>query len=157
MNKKVDFTNGLGKMKSIYRMSDPQPNWNQTDPSQPDYIKGKENAEQYRPIMINGEEVLSADRSSGALNIVGGRGVTLSIQNGALVISSRATGGGDGGTCDCPDYVEGEGIDVVENEYGDMVISVEKNGVNDDMIEAVSVSKLIQDDGDVIILNGGNN
>jgi hypothetical protein len=29
----ADLNNGYGKMKSIYRMSDPQPNWEQNDPS----------------------------------------------------------------------------------------------------------------------------
>mgnify|MGYP003299768611 FL=1 len=41
-------------MSSIYRMSDAPPNWAQDDPTQPDYIKNKEEAEKLRPIYVNG-------------------------------------------------------------------------------------------------------
>ena len=51
------------RMRSIYRMSDAQPDWAQDDPSQPDYIKNKEYAERFRPISVNGQEVL-ADTST---------------------------------------------------------------------------------------------
>jgi hypothetical protein len=32
----------MRKATSIYRISDPQPNLDQDDPSQPDYVKGRE-------------------------------------------------------------------------------------------------------------------
>ena len=42
-NRTMDIKEYVQKKKfaSFYRMSDPQPNWEQDDPSQPNYIKGK--------------------------------------------------------------------------------------------------------------------
>ena len=63
------------KAMSIYRMSDPQPNLDQDDPSQPDYVKGKEQLQEVRPIEVNGVEVLDSKPDSGPLNLVAGRNV----------------------------------------------------------------------------------
>ena len=111
----ADLTNGFGKMKSIYRMSDPQPDWNQTDSSQPDYIKNKEGAQEVRPIYVNGEEVLSANVSSGPLNLVAGRNVTIAAEGNDVIIAAKS-GGGEGGSCDCPELIEGECIDIIDDE-----------------------------------------
>ena len=45
---------GTVNSMSFYRVSDAQPNWAQTDPSQPDYISNKNLAE--LPIIVDGEE-----------------------------------------------------------------------------------------------------
>ena len=46
-------TNSVNGM-SFYRMSDAPPDWTQNDPSQPDYIAGREQAE--LPVLVDGEE-----------------------------------------------------------------------------------------------------
>ena len=149
------LTNGFGKMKSIYRMSDPQPNWEQTDPSQPDYIKNKEGAQEVRPIKVNGEDFLSANVESGAVNLVAGRNITLSTEGNDVIISAKSSGGGDSGGCDCPDYIEGDGIDITETPYGQRVVSLEENSISDKHIASISVSKLVQEEDTILILNGG--
>jgi hypothetical protein len=36
-----------------------------------------------------------------------------------VVISAKSGGGSsEGGDCDCPEYVEGSGIDITENIFG---------------------------------------
>lgn len=87
-----DKKNGF---KSIYRVSDAQPNWAQTDPSQPDYIRNRDMAQEVRPIQVNGEEFLNNDVDSGALNLVAGRNVTLTTKNNSIIISAAGEGGGD--------------------------------------------------------------
>jgi antitoxin component of MazEF toxin-antitoxin module len=73
-------------------MSDAPPNWSQDDPTQPDYIKNKEEAEKLRPIYVNGEEILDDTHESGPLNLVEGDNVNLEVQGNNVIIS--ATGGG---------------------------------------------------------------
>lgn len=204
-------------MRSIYRMSDAQPDWAETDPSQPDYIKNKELAERFRPVSVNGEEVLDDSYQSGNLNLVGGENVDISVKNGSIVISAKnsdspdtpdtptqdtdtvrpiyvngeeilgdatesgelnlvggknvtlavegntvvisaSSGGGspEGGDCDCPEYIEGEGIDITENIYGQREISIETGAISNDMISSVSIDKITNTDGIKLILNGGN-
>ena len=151
----ADLMNGYGKMKSIYRMSDPQPNWEQTDPSQPDYIKNKEGAQEVRPIYVNGEEVLSADVTSGPLNLVAGRNIALAADGNNVIIAATSSGGG-GGSCDCPELIEGECIDIIDDEIrGQKTISLEKGSITDEYIESISMSKLVQDENEILILNGG--
>ena len=150
------LTNGMGKMKSIYRMSDSQANWAQTDPSQPDYIKNKEGAQEVRPIYVNGEEFLDANVESGPLNLVGGKNVTLSTDGNSIVISAKASGGGEGGGCDCPELLEGEGIDIVDNAYGQRTVSLEHGSITDEHVKSISMSKIVQDSTTKIVLNGGN-
>jgi wyosine [tRNA(Phe)-imidazoG37] synthetase (radical SAM superfamily) len=52
--------------------------------------------------------------------------------------------------------VEGEGIDIVTNENGQRVISLEKQGVTDEYIHSVSAEKITQKEGNKLVLNGGN-
>lgn len=199
-------------MRSIYRMSDTQPDWAETDPSQPDYIKNKELAERFRPVSVDGEEVLDDSYESGNLNLVGGDNVDISVENGSIKISAKvpeipdaptqdtdtvrpiyvngeevlnnstesgelnlvggknvklavegnmiiisASDGGssEGGDGECIEYVEGAGIDITENIYGQQEISIEPGAISDDMIQSVSIEKLVTN-GNVIILHGGN-
>ena len=155
------------RMRSIYRMSDAQPDWAEQDPSQPDYIKNKELVEKFRPVSVNGEEVLDDSYGSGNLNLVGGENIDISVENGSIKISAKtpeipdipdqhpdtvrpiyvngeeilnntadsgelnlvggknvslsiegnsviisAKSSGEGGNCDCPEVIEGEGIDI---------------------------------------------
>lgn len=193
-------------MRSIYRMSDAQPNWAQDDPSQPDYIRNKElaeklrpvsvdgqeilddsydsgglnlvsgenvelsakgksivisakkTAEKVRPIFVEGQEVLDSSEESGELNLVGGNNVTLKVSGNTVMISAKSSGGGssEGGDCDCPQYIEGEGIDITEDDLGRKLISIELGAISNDMIESVSFEKITQTDGIKLILNGGN-
>ena len=143
------------RMRSIYRMSDAQPNWAQDDPSQPDYIKNKESAEKFRPVSVNGEEVLDDSYASGGLNLVGGKNVTLNVEGNTITISAKS-GGGTGGDCDCPEYIEGDGIDITENKLGQQVISIEDGSISDDKIESISIDKIVQKEGMTLILNGGS-
>ena len=206
---------GSSRMRSIYRMSDAQPDWAETDPSQPDYIKNKELAERFRPVSVNGEEVLDDSYGSGNLNLVGGDNVDISVENGSIKISAKipeipdvpsiqdtdtvrpiyvngeeilsetaesgelnlvggknvtlavegntvvisaSSGGGspESGDCDCPEYIEGEGIDITENIYGQREISIETGAISNDMISSVSIDKITNTDGIKLILNGGN-
>lgn len=213
-----NFNNPIGSTNamSFYRMSDAPPNWAQSDPSQPDYIANKDQAElpiivdgeqfeqetegvveplelrsgenvqlvpsieetqdgsgkkhvvtinaavpefedKVRPVFVDGEEVLNSLLSSGALKLVGGRNVTLSIEDDSIVISAKSSGGeGGGGDCDCPEIVEGEGIDIAENAYGKLVVSLEKGAISDEYVSSISVEKLVQNAGATLILNGGN-
>ena len=206
MAQRLPNTSNSMRMYSIYRMSDSQPDWAQDDPSQPDYIKNKELAEKFRPISVDGQEVLddsyksgglnlvSGDNveistqgnsvvisakggestpdtvrpiyvenqevlgdsaSSGELNLVGGKNVTLDVEGNTVIISARSSGG-EGGGCDCPEYIEGDGIDITENTKGQQVISIENNSISDDMIESVSIDKIVQKEGFTLILNGGS-
>lgn len=143
------------RMRSIYRMSDAQPNWAQDDPSQPDYIKNKEQAEKFRPVSVNGEEVLDDSYSSGSLNLVGGKNVILDVEGNTITISAKSSGG-TGGDCDCPEYIEGDGIDITENKLGQQVISIEDGSISDDKIESISIDKIVQKEGMTLILNGGS-
>ena len=138
--------------RSIYRVSDAQPNWAQTDPSQPDYIKNKEDAQEVRPIKVNGEEFLSNEIQSGELNFAAGRNIVLTAKDNTIVISSVGGGGeGGGGVA----YIEGEGIDIVENEYGQFVITLEENAIVDKFVNSISFDKIAQKQDEVLILNGG--
>ena len=144
------------KFHNVQYFSAPQADWKQEDPTKPDFIKNKEEAEKVRPININGVEVLSDDRESGALNLVSGENITLSMNGNSIIISARNTGGGGGGSeCDCPEYVEGEGIDIIDNEQGQKVIAIEPGSIDDEHIESVSADKITQDEGETLILNGG--
>ena len=197
-------------MTSIYRMSDAPPNWSQNDPTQPDYIKNKEEAEKLRPIYVNGEQILDDTHESGPLNLVEGDNVNLEVQGNNVIISASGSGTSDpqpeeyrpiqvegqeiltknnsgalnlkggknvdlfvegndvyitatgsggegpGGGCDCPEIVEGEGIDIVKTAYGQKVVSLEKGAITDDYIESISVSKLVLVQGLTLVLIGGN-
>lgn len=215
MADKFNSLNSMAKvgMSSIYRMSDAPPDWSQDDPTQPDYIKNKEEAEKLRPIYINGQEILddthesgplnlvegdnvhfevqgnnviiSADTpetpempeippeeyrpiqvegqevlgsdNSGALNLKGGKNVQLFVEGNDVYITATGSGSeGSGGNCDCPEVVEGDGIDITETPQGQKIVSLEKGSITDDYIESISVSKLVQEQGITLVLNGGN-
>jgi hypothetical protein len=84
----LDPTAKVG-MSSIYRMSDAPPNWAQDDPTQPDYIANKEQAEKLRPIYVNGQQILDDTHESGPLNLVEGENVKFRVaDNGNSVIIS---------------------------------------------------------------------
>ena len=59
------------------------------------------------------------------------------------------------GECKCPDYIEGEGIDIISSAEGQRMILIENDSISDNKIKSVSVNKLIQEEGTTIILNGG--
>lgn len=158
MNKRLitnlDPTAKVG-MSSIYRMSDAPPNWAQDDPTQPDYIKNKQEAEKLRPIYVNGEKMLDDTHESGPLNLIGGKNVTLSVEGNSITISAKNSGGEGSGSCDCSELIEGEGIDINEAN-GQKVVSLEKDAITDDYIKSVSMSKIVQEEGIKLVLNGGN-
>ena len=115
-------------MRSIYRMSDAQPNWAQDDPSQPDYIKNKEMAERFRPVSVDGEEVLSDSYESGNLNLVGGENVDISVENGSIKISAKAQNVPDQQPDTVrPIYVNGEEILSDATESGELNLVGGKN------------------------------
>lgn len=131
------------KFKSIYRVSDAQPNWAQTDPSQPDYIKNRDLAQEVRPILVNGEEFLSNEVESGALNLVAGGNVTLTTDGNNLIISSNGTGGGGSDQpvdCDCPEYIGGFGINISETDNGKRVVKLANEGITEQQLADESVT-----------------
>lgn len=142
------------KSMSFYRMSDAPPNWAQDDASQPDYIANKELAEKLRPIYVEGEELLDDTHESGGLNFVGGKNVTLTTEGNSIIISAK--GGSGEGEADCPEIVEGEGIDITDNIKGQKIISLEPGAITDEHIGQISMSKIVQEEGMTLILNGGS-
>lgn len=68
-------------------------------------------------------------------------------------IESLILSGGGGASAD---IVEGDGIDIALNENGQQVISLEKNSIDDEHIESISMSKVVLKNGDTLILHGGN-
>jgi hypothetical protein len=156
MANKYPNYSGAVRMQSIYRMSDAPPNWAQDDPTQPDYIANKDEAEKLRPISVDGELMLNDTHESGGLNFVSGKNVTLTTDGNSIIISAKNSGEGGGGDCDCAEIVEGEGIDIVENSKGQKVISLEPGAISDDYISHVSIEKIVQSEGTRIVLNGGN-
>jgi hypothetical protein len=80
----------------------------------------------------------------------------VAVDGNNVIISTKGGGGeGPGGSCDCPEIVEGDGIDVVETPYGQKIVSLEKGAITDDYINSISVSKLVQSEDEILILNGG--
>ena len=140
--------------KSIYRVSDAQPDWAQTDPSQPDFIKNRDMAQEVRPIYINGELFLGSDPDSGAVNLVAGKNITLTTKDNNIIIQS--VGGGNSGGGASIEYLEGEGIDIIQNEFGQFVIALEENAIKDKHVDSISTNKIVQNKENIIILNGGN-
>jgi hypothetical protein len=84
---------------------------------------------------------------------VAGKNVSLAAEGNNITISATGSGSG-GGSCDCPELVEGEGIDIDDLSDGTRLISLEKGSITDEYIKSVSMSKLVQDD-EILILNGG--
>ena len=125
--------------KSIYRVSDAQPNWAQTDPSQPDYIRNRDLAQEVRPILVNGEEFLSNEVESGALNLVAGENVTLTTDGNNLIISSNGTGG-QPVECDCPEYIGGFGISITEISEKQRVVNLANESITEQQLVDESVT-----------------
>lgn len=150
--------NGPKRAYSIYRLSDPQPDWTETDPSQPDYIKNKEQAEKFRPIQVNGVDVLDDTYESGKVNFVSGNNVTLKAEGNKIIISARqATSDGNGNIVyEGVEYIEGTGIDITDAEDGQKMISLEPGGIPESYLPSIPLSKLVQDESFTIILSGGN-
>lgn len=127
-------------MKSIYRLSDAQPNWDQEDPSQPDYIKNKDEAEQLRPVYVDGVLVLNESRDSGPLNFISGDNVLLTLKSGAIVVSANP-----GGTYG--NVVGGDGIDITDGASGQKIVSLKKDFIVSEYVKSISSEKIIHTDG----------
>lgn len=111
--------------------------------------------EEYRPILVEGKEVLDKT-NSGGLNLKGGNNVKLFVEGNDVYITATGGGGeGPGGDCGCPVIIDGEGIDIIDTPYGEKVISLEKGAITDEYIDSISVSKLVQSEDEILILNGG--
>ena len=139
------------KSMSIYRISDVQPNLDQNDPSQPDYVKGKDSLQEVRAVQVNGEEFLDTNPESGPLNLKAGANVHLEAKGNTVTITAIGGGGAGSGV----DVVEGEGIDITVNNLGQKVVSLEPGSITDEYVDSISISK-IASDGQTIILHGGN-
>lgn len=146
INKQIQLSNSQTDVSTGFEggqfIQPPNPDWAQADPTELDYIKNKHIAEQYRPVTVNGEEFLNEDRNSGALNIVGEGGIIITPDGNSLHFSAE-------------DYIEGDAIDIVEDEDGKKVISVEPNSIDDTHIESLSINKITQELGETLILYGG--
>lgn len=109
-----------------------------------------------RPIMVEGQVILDDNASSGGLNLKGGNNVNLTVENNSVIISASDTGPnpGDEGVYN---YVEGDGIDIIEGStQGSKIVSLEKNFITSEYVKSISTTKLIQEQGITLILNGGN-
>lgn len=146
------------KAISVYRLSDPQPDWEETDPSQPDYIKNKEEAEKYRSIQVNGVDFLDESYESGKVNFVSGNNISLKAEGNNIIISAKQTTSDGNGNIvyEGTEYIEGTGIDITDAEDGQKVISLEPGGIPEDYLPPIPLSKLVQDNEITIILSGGN-
>ena len=122
--------NSVKKM-SFYRMSDAPPDWEQDDPSQPDYIANKENAESFRPVYVDEQEVLDKSRESGNLHLVSGENIAIEVDNATKkIIISSAGGGGSNENC-LSKIVSAEngGIEVSEKKEGTQKIGLNKDAI----------------------------
>ena len=135
LTKAVPFRDPDGEFSTDFEQAQyitpPQPDWAQDDPTEPDYVKNKHIAEQYRPITVKGEEFLSEERNSGALDIVGEGGIIVTTKDNSLHLSVE-------------DYVEGDAIDINDDGEGKKVISVELDSLDDKHIVELSIAKLTQ-------------
>lgn len=100
--------------------------------------------------------MLDSTHESGGLNLVSGKNVTLTPDGNSIIISAKSSGGEGGGSCDCPEIIEGAGIDITTDEVrGQKVISLEPGSITDEYIGSISMSKLVQSEDEILILNGG--
>lgn len=138
-------------MSSIYRMSDAPPNWAQDDPTQPDYIKNKQEAEKLRPIYVNGKLVLDDTHESGPVNLVEGENVAI-IVDGNNVIFNVTNSGSEEPEINIIDYISGEGIVISDVNNNVAIISIDKNYVNEQLILPVfsGLAEVIKDQGDIL-------
>ena len=166
---KMNYSSGIihSNFGNLHIVQGPQPDWEQDNTEAPDYIKNKDAAEQYRPVSINGEQVLDESRESGNLNLVSGENVTITKgEDNEIIISSTGGGGGGDGTA----YVEGNGIDFQEVEgkkaisiqadenfeFKDGSLTIKEEAIDDSEIKSVSIDKIVPKEGFTLILNGGN-
>ena len=124
MNKKLitnlDPTARVG-MSSIYRMSDAPPNWSQDDPTQPDYIKNKQEAEKLRPIYVNGALVLDDTHESGLLNLVEGSGVSIVVEGNNVIFETTESEDSEDFS-----YLPGNGITIFDAVDGYKTIAIDE-------------------------------
>jgi hypothetical protein len=121
-------------MKSIYRMSDAPPNWAQDDPTQPDYIKNKQEAEKLRPIYVNGRLVLDDTHESGPVNLVEGENISIVLEGNNIIFNSKA---GSEEPSKFIDYIPGEGIDISSVVNNSAIISIDSKYINENLIAPV--------------------
>ena len=76
------------EMEGAMIVHNPQPDWAQDDPKKPDYIKNKEIAEQYRPIVVEGKGFLPEARESGEIEFRGDKGIVLQTEGNTLLITN---------------------------------------------------------------------
>lgn len=108
-----------------------------------------------RPISINGTNFLDNTVQSGGLDFVAGRNIDLAVRGNSIVINSTASGEEGGG--DCQEFIEGEGVDLIYDDLTNKTtISLEKSFITDEYVKSISTTKLIQEQGTTLILNGGN-
>lgn len=147
LKKNVPFRDPDGQFSTDFDQAQyvtpPQTDWAQDDPTQPDYVKNKHIAEQYRPITIKGKEFLSEERNSGALDIIGEGGIIVTTNGNSLHLSVE-------------DYIEGDAIDINDDGEGKKVISVEPESLDDKHIAELSIAKITQNMGEKVILYGGS-
>lgn len=118
-------------------------------------ISADEAPDNRRAIRVNGEEKLGVE-SKGALNIVAGENVTVTAgdpdENGNVSLTIKAAD---------TKYTAGTGITISEaKEVGIAAKAITNeliadNTIEDAKIKSVNVNKLVQTDGDILILNGG--
>lgn len=144
------------KMHSIYRISDAQPDWAEQDPSQPDYIKNKQMAERFRPILVNGELFLGEDLDSGAVNFVAGVNVNIRTEKNNIVISATSGTGAEfepGNGILFADTVEGKKIIYLDPLYSQAILRLvplvgrysEKDETGTTIIQGSGLCKRVED------------
>lgn len=144
-------------------MSDAPPDWEEKDPSQPDYIANKELAEKFRPVYVNDELLLDDSYESGLINFVPGTNIVLTPQKNekgqTIIISATGGGSGGGGSYNLPPataYALG-GIksakDINERVVANQVYVDSKTYIGE--VKAVSTDLFVQGNKE-LILNGGN-
>lgn len=116
------------------------PDWAENDSTAPGFIWNKQIAEQYRPIAVNGKEILNEKRSSGPLNMVSGDGIIITQKDNSVHFSAPLA------TLDR--------LGLVKSSKEKNQISVdESTGVME--VNSLSTDKLVQGELE-LILNGGN-
>ena len=138
---------GPPRMMSIYRMSDAQPDWSETDPSQPDYIANKDIAEKWRPVYVDGQLVLDSSRESGALCLLSGQNVLLQVMedNSIKIHSSGGSGGEDPGFNQTEiEFEDGFTVTTVTEGFDKkQVVSLDAKYINEQLI-APALSGIVQ-------------
>lgn len=116
-------------MSSIYRMSDAPPNWSQDDPTQPDYIANKQEAEKLRPIYVNGIQILDDTHESGLLDLVGGSGVSIVVEGNRVIFNSTESEDSEDFN-----YLPGDGITISDAVAGYKTINIDELYLTEEVI-----------------------